>query len=417
MRRIKQGVALTAVVGMTFGLAACGSDSDSGGDASAPPAASGSLLIWADENRAKPIQELATSWGEENGVTVTVTQINFTDLKDQYAQQAPSGQGPDILLGANDWSGEWVASGLVAPINLGDNKSNFNPASVDAFTIDGQVYGVPVATENIVMFRNTDLAPDSPATINAMAETGLALQKDGKTQFPIGLQVGDTGDAYHAYPFLSAAGGYFFGGPDANGNYDINDVGIASDGGLLFAKAWAQLGKDGVIKSTFTGGDLGTAWAQGKLAYWITGPWNKGKVEEAGVPFVAEPVPGWEGVDKRAVPIVGAQGFYLNQFSNNKTTAQAFLDATMNTEFMDSLFNADPRPPAWNESATAASSDPIIAAILKFGDGGYPNLPYPQMGIVYEESGLAQKKILDGADPVATTEEAQKNIETRIGGQ
>jgi hypothetical protein len=39
------------------------------------------------------------------------------------------------------------------------------------------------------------------------------------------------------------------------------------------------------------------------------------------------------------------------------------------------------------------------------------------MSIVYEEAGLAQKKILDGADPVTTTEEAQVNIETRIGGQ
>jgi arabinogalactan oligomer/maltooligosaccharide transport system substrate-binding protein len=414
-----RGVALVSAIGLTMGLAACSSSDSGSGDASgsAPPAASGSLLIWADERRAQPIQELATSWGEENGVTVTVTQINFDDLKDQYTQQAPSGQGPDVLLGANDWSGEWVANGLVAPINLGDNRSNFNPASVDAFTIDGQTYGVPVATENIIMFRNTELAPDSPATINEMAATGLKLQEDGKTQFPIGVQVGDKGDAYHAYPFFSAAGGYFFGGPDANGTYDINDVGVASDGGLVFAKAWSDFGKQGVVKSTFTGGDLEAAWAAGKLPYWITGPWNKGKVEESGVKFVAEPVPGWEGVDKRPVPIVGAQGFYLNQFSNNKTTAQAFLDATMNTQFMDSLYNADPRPPAWIESANAASSDPVIAAILKFGDGGYPNLPYPQMGIVYEESGLAQKKILDGADPVATTEEAQKNIEARIGGQ
>lgn len=415
MRRIKQGVALAAAVGLTFSMAACSSDDEGGGDDGAP-AASGSLLIWADENRAAPIQTLASSWGEENGVDVTVTQINFDQLKDQYAQQAPSGQGPDILLGANDWSGEWVTNGLVAPIDLGDNRTNFNPAAVNAFTIDGQTYGVPVATENIIMFRNTDLAPDSPATINAMAETGLQLQKDGKTQFPIGLQVGDKGDAYHAFPFLSAAGGYFFGGPDADGNYDVNDVGIASEGGLLFAQAWSDFGKQGVIKSTFTGGDLETAWAAGELAYWITGPWNKGKVEEAGLPFAAEPVPGWEGVSERSVPIVGAQGFYLNQFSENKTTAQAFLDATMNTQFMDSLYAADPRPPAWNDSATAASSDPVIAAILEFGDGGFPNLPYPQMGIVYEEAGLAQKKILDGADPVATTEAAQASIVERIGG-
>jgi arabinogalactan oligomer/maltooligosaccharide transport system substrate-binding protein len=184
---------------------------------------------------------------------------------------------------------------------------------------------------------------------------------------------------------------------------------------LVFAEAWAQFGADGVIRSTFTGGDLETAWAAGQLPYWITGPWNKGKVEESGVPFEAEPVPGWDGVSETPVPIVGAQGFFLNQNSENQTTAQAFLDATMNTEFMDSLYAADPRPPAWTESAEAASDDPIIAAVLEFGDGGYPNLPYTELDVVYEEAGLAQKKILDGEDPVATTEEAQANIESRIG--
>ena len=408
MRRLKQGLALGAV--LTLGLTACGSN-DGGGSADV----SGSLLIWADENRAGPIGDLAKSWGDDNGVSVEVVQINFTDLKDQYAQQAPAGQGPDIFLGANDWSGEFAASGLIAPIDLGSNRDSFNPAAVNAFTVDGQTYGVPVATENIIMFRNTDLAPDSPATINAMADTGLALQAEGKTQFPIGVQVGDKGDAYHAYPFFSAAGGYFFGGPDDNGNYDVNDVGVASDGGKVFAQAWSDFGKKGVVKSTFTGGDLETAWAAGQLPYWITGPWNASKVKDSGVPFVAEPVPGWDGVNETPVPIVGAQGFMLNQNSDNKTTAQAFLDATMNTDFMNAIYEADPRPPAWTDSATAASSDPVIKAILDFGDGGYPNLPYPEMGIVYEEAGLAQKKILDGADPIATVEAAQANIENRIG--
>lgn len=408
MRRLKQGLALGAVAAL--GLAACSSDDGDGGSE-----ASGELLIWADETRAGPVGDLAKSWGDENGVAVEVVQINFDDLKDQYAQQAPAGQGPDIFIGANDWSGEFTASGLIAPIDLGDNRDNFNPAAVDAFTVEGQTYGVPTNTENIVMFRNTELAPEAPASIDEMAETGLALQAEGKTQFPIGLQVGDKGDAYHAYPFLSAAGGYFFGGPDGDGNYDVNDVGIASEGGLAFAEAWGQLGADGAIKSTFTGGDLESAWAAGELAYWITGPWNTGKVQESGVAFEAEPVPGWDGVDGDALPIVGAQGFMLNQDSTNPTTAQAFLDAIMNTEFMNSVYEADLRPPAWSESAAAAESDPVVAAILEFGDGGYPNLPYPEMGIVYEETGLAQKKILDGEDPTATFEEAQSNIENRIG--
>ena len=157
MHSIKRGVALAATLTLGFALAACGSDDGGSGS----EAESGSALtIWADEKRAGPIGELAQTWGDENGVDVTVQQVNFDGMKDQFVQQAPQGQGPDILLGANDWAGEFVDSGLVAPINLGSSRDSFVTASVNAFTIAGQTYGVPVATENILLFRNTKLAPD-----------------------------------------------------------------------------------------------------------------------------------------------------------------------------------------------------------------------------------------------------------------
>ena len=416
MGRMIRGAAVMA--GLALALTACGGDSGSSSstEGSGSTAQSGSnLTIWADENRAAPIGDLAKQWGDENGVNVTVTQINFDDMKDQYNQQAPNGQGPDIFIGANDWAGEFQKNGLIAPIDLGANKDQFVQTSVDGFTGDGHTYGVPFAVENVIMFRNTALAPNAPASINEMATTGLALQAEGKTQYPIGMQVGDKGDAYHAFPFYSAAGGYFYGGPNAEGAYDPNDMGVGKEGSLTFATAWGQLGQQGAVKSTFTGDDLKNAWAAGQLAYWITGPWNAETVKtaEATVPYVAEPVPGWEGVSTPSIPIVGSQGFYLNQNSTNKTTAQAFLDATMNTEFMNSIYNADPRPPAWKDSASVAASDPIIKAVGEYGLNGFPNLPWPQMAIVYEEVGLAQKKILDGADPTATMTEAGANITAR----
>lgn len=412
-RTIKVGAATASLALL---LAACSSGDETTTDtaSSAPPAASGSLLIWADEKRAAPMTELADTWGAENGVTVTVTQVNFDGMKDTYVKQAPAGQGPDIMLGANDWAGEFVASGLVAPVQLGSNAANFEQVAVDAFTLDGQTYGVPVAIENIALFRNPDLAPDAPTSIEDMAKTGLALEKDGKTQYPIGLPSGEKGDAYHAYPFYSAAGAYFFG-QDASGQYDTTMLGVGGPESLVFADAWSQLGADGVLKSTFVGNDILAAFQDGKAPYFITGPWNVAAIQESGVNFVVEGVPGWEALpDVTPVPIVGSQGFYLNSKSTNQTTAQAFLEATMNTEFMNSLFAADPRPPAWKESAAAAASDPIIKAFGEFGSGGFPNLPIPEMGPVYEELGLAQNRILDGDDPEETMKAAQAAIEARI---
>ena len=133
------------------------------------------------------------------------------------------------------------------------------------------------------------------------------MKKDGKTRFPVGLQVGDAGDAYHAFR-SSPPPAAFFGGPDAEGNYDVQDIGLTSPGGIAWAEAFSDWGKQGIVKSTFVGDDLTNAWAQGKLAYWITGPWNKTVVEDAegdGVPFSAEGLPTWDGSDSPSIPIVG----------------------------------------------------------------------------------------------------------------
>lgn len=406
MRRTRKGLVLAAA--LALGLTACGGGSDSGGSGAE---AGSSLLIWADEKRAGPIGELAKQWGAENGVDVKVTQINYEDIRSQFVQQAPAGQGPDILLGGNDWVGEFSDSGLIAPVDLGANKDKFVEAAINGFTLGGQTFAVPVAVENVVLFRNTDLAPEAPKSIEDMAETGLKLQAEGKTKYPIGIQVGENGDAYHAFPFYSGAGGYFY--PLKDGEFDTDDLGVGKEGSLVFAEAWGKLGAQGAIKSTFIGQDLINAWSQGELAFWVTGPWNIPVVKESGVNFEVEPVPGWEGSPAPAVPIVGVQGFYLSQFSENRTTAQAFLDATMNTDFMNAIFNADPRPPAWKES-DASTNDPIIKAILAAGEGGYPNL-FPNAAIVFDELGLAEVRILNGEDPKSVMEEASKNILARTG--
>ena len=151
---------------------------------------------------------------------------------------------------------------------------------------------------------------------------------------------------------------------------DTKDVGVGKEGSLTFATAWAGLGQSGAIKSTFTGDDLKNAWSAGKLAYWITGPWNKTVVEQSGQPFVAEPVPGWEGVSTPRCRSWVLQGFYMNQNSKNKSTAQSFLDATMNTDFMNSLFKADPRPPAWVPSQAQVANDPVLKAVMDYGRAG-----------------------------------------------
>ena len=56
----------------------------------------------------------------------------------------------------------------------------FDPLAVKGMTFSGQLYGVPYSIENIALIRNTDLAPDCPATMEDLVAAGKQLVKDKK---------------------------------------------------------------------------------------------------------------------------------------------------------------------------------------------------------------------------------------------
>ena len=84
-------------------------------------------------------------------------------------------------MGAHDWIGNLVQNGTIDPIQIPDDESEpLQPLAIKAVTFNGQVYGMPYTMNNIVLYRNTDLAPDAPATIEEMVAAGQAAQGRGQ---------------------------------------------------------------------------------------------------------------------------------------------------------------------------------------------------------------------------------------------
>src|SRR5690606_27670133 len=98
------------------------------------------------------------------GLQVVVTEKAFGDIRDDLKVAAPTGEGPDIIIGAHDWLGELVENGLLAEINLGEKEELFLPAAVQAFIYDGTLYGMPYATENVAFVYNTEMVAEPPTT-------------------------------------------------------------------------------------------------------------------------------------------------------------------------------------------------------------------------------------------------------------
>ncbi|MCL1693526.1 MAG: maltose ABC transporter substrate-binding protein [Actinomycetia bacterium] len=336
------------------------------------------LVIWADEKRAPVIEEIAPAFTEATGVEIQVTLVDFGDMKDEVTTKGPAGEGPDIFIGAHDWVGELADNGAVAPIDLGGRADEFTLGGLAALRWDGQQYGLPYVTEAVALYYNTDLVPIAPTTLAELTATCDAVEVENCLGIPGG---NDGGDAYHHYPFLSAAGGYIFG-YDVGTGFDVEDIGLDSTEAVAGIAVLEGLITNGYVAST-NYDDAKNLFLAGDQAYWLTGPWELGTLQDqSDVNWSVTMLPTVDGNPMR--PFVGVQGFYMSAFSENQAVAEEFLLNYIATpETMLALFEADPRGSAYLATLDEIKSDPVNATFaLSAATGQFmPNVP--EMGAVW----------------------------------
>ncbi len=335
------------------------------------------LLIWADATRTPALTPIAEAFSEEFGVTVEVQEIGMGDIRTNLPVAGPAGEGPDIIIAAHDWIGELVLNGSVIPIDLGDKAELFSPSALALFTYNGELYGMPYAAENVAFFRNTDLVPDAPATWDEVAAITDELISSGASEYGYIIQ---SADAYHFFGLQTAFGGYLFGTDDA-GNYDVNDVGIDSEGSIA-ALAWLEsLADAGQMPDSVDYDVMHTLFESGDAAMMISGPWALPRIRASGVPYAISDIPAGPGGPGR--PFVGGQGFMISAYSENVLLAEAFLVDYMATlESMQVLYDADPRPPAFLPLLETLD-DPDLAAFQSAGANALPQPSVPGMTSVW----------------------------------
>lgn len=414
---MRRSILLTGVLATSLTLAACGS-SDNGNSSTATPSpdattpaaeAAGEFTMWVDEVRINDIKGVVETFAEETGVKVNLVQKASGDIRTEFVQQAQTGEGPDVIVGASDWLGEMVTNGLVAPVELGDAASAFVPSAATAFAYDGQNYGTPYAIENIALVRNNALATDTPDTFDALVEQGKGLGT-----YPILIQQGAEGDPYHMYPIQSSFGALVFE-QNADGSY-TDKVAMGGEAGANFASFLQKMGQEKVFDTAIDGEKAKQAFIDGQSAYMITGPWNTTAFTEAGLDISVLPIPSAGGQVSR--PFVGVQGAYVSAYAKNPVLANEFVANYLTTEAaQDALYEAGGRSPALAASA-AKVDDPILVGFGQAGAEGMTQPSIPAMASVWKFWGVGQAEIISGTstDPATSWTTMISNIESAIAG-
>ena len=325
------------------------------------------------------LKDQAATWGKKTGNTVDIAVVPFGQVKEKFIQAAPKGQGPDLLVvQPHDRLGELAAAGVIEPMDKYIvNKSDLSPTALQAMTYRGKLFGLPMIAEAVAVVYNKKLVPSVPTTWDAFLKVAQQNTGQGKLGFFTNLS-----DAYINYGVIDAYGGYVF--KNQNGTLDTKDVGVGNAGA---AKAMGFLNdlryKYNLIPEGVNGDAAKSAFIDGRLAMFLTGPWDMGDIKKAKIDYGITQLPVPPGASGKWSPFVGVQGILLSSYSKNKVQAAAFAKQLVSSDAQVSFNQAGGRIPVSKSALAKLQSDPVVAGFSKSIAAGTPMPNVPEMGAVW----------------------------------
>jgi arabinogalactan oligomer/maltooligosaccharide transport system substrate-binding protein len=335
------------------------------------------------------------------------------DVTASLAVAIPAGEGPDIIGWANDQIGTNALNGnIVALDDYGVTqdflKSTYEPAAVAGVVWQSKIWALPESQEAITLVYNKALASPSDFPSNPLDFADLLAKAEAYQKahgIPLFCNQGfPGGDAYHIAPV------YFgFGVPqyvDDQGKVYVNTPEAVAAG------EWLAAVKP-FLMTEQTYDICNTAFSEGKVAAWWTGPWAIANMDKAGIDYGFVPM---------GKPFVGIKTLMLTKNAVDRGHAEIALDIMKyytSFEIQKYVTLANKTIPA----NTQAFQDPAIQALVSIaGFGANANLGIPMANTPYAGAqwgpvGDATAAIWNGSQtPADALAAAQTAIETAVAG-
>ncbi len=278
MKKNKSALLVALLLAATMILSACGGSASSSMASSAAPASSGATSTAASGSTAPAAEGMMTMPFSGNQFPAPAETINFSyvgipssssdvlmDLAGQIGEMdeydsssrtfqineldtqlnlalTSGGESPyqALHLSLRQY-GSMAPDGLLMPLNdyIAEYEDVYNfsdiPESVwDSLTVDGEVYGIPMATNTQHLFYRTDLFEkyelEVPTTIQELLDVCEVLKTAEEIEYPLALVYGAGNDIATEFTNMMAAlGGVFFdedNNPTFNGEIGVEAVEI-----------------------------------------------------------------------------------------------------------------------------------------------------------------------------------------------
>lgn len=279
-------------------------------------------------------QKMADEFHKANpDITIKIEVVNWNSLLQKLQTDISGGTNSDLSIIGTRWLLDFVKDGVAEPLDSYMTpafKDRFVPVFLGPGTIDGKVYGLPIAASARAMYYNKDMLtkagfPDGPATWDDVVAAAQKVKADGT--FGFGIQGKDLETDVYWYYALWSYGGDLIG---KDGKTDFS--GPAGVKALTLYKSMIDQGLTEKGVTSYSRTDLQNLFKQGRLSMVITAPFLIGQIakEAPSLQYGIVPVP--KGTTQSTYAVTDS----IVMFKNSKVKQAAF-------KFLDYIFSKEPR--------------------------------------------------------------------------
>ncbi|MCE5168313.1 extracellular solute-binding protein [Paenibacillus profundus] len=379
------------------------------------PAKPDKLKVWGAENEPelKSLRAITAKFTEKTGIEVEVIPFNPRQQAKAFSLDGPSGRGPDLWSATHNSMGRNVLQGLAEPFKISEEQiSQYSPEAIQAVTVDGQIYNMPMVVETTALFYNKELMPKAPETWEELER--FAVEFTDASQDKYGFLF-DATNFYYSNMFLQGNGGYIFG-YDKDKGYDVDDIGLNNEGSVTGAELVKSWFEKGLIPASINGDVLDGLFKEGKVAAVISVPSSIKNYEDAlGDKLGAVPLPKLDN-GQRPPSFLGVKGLVLSPFSNHKEWATELALFITNDENGASHFQAAgeiPARPGILES-DLVTKHPYFSAVAEQAKYATPTPNNPEISQTWEPMKNALVFLTKGQNTKEVLDEAVVQIKEQI---
>ncbi|GGJ99245.1 sugar ABC transporter substrate-binding protein [Lentibacillus kapialis] len=220
---------------------------------------------WSDHLETELTNRVEAFNASQSDIEVELTYVPYSELTQQLLISGTSGDTPDLIIGGINEIQFYAESGILENITDKVEESGLEDRMYENIAgihkLDGEFYGVPLHTNAVGLFYNTDMVNEPPTTWDELKQKAADLTKDGQYGFAASAHNSQHGTASWI-PFLWSTGS------------DVSD--LQSPEAAKALELWKGMYDEGIMPQEVVNKKLeevGADFYNGSIAMTIGGSW------------------------------------------------------------------------------------------------------------------------------------------------